>query len=270
MKKIDRTNLINPINLRKFSRLCTRCRNGFLRAKPDIGYTYDPIPLISEDETDDEQDYRKAFYQKVCCDNCSDETMFTGFVQYVYEHRAIELPDGDSDYWEGLVPTNIIRYIEPAIDLIDLSYIQDAHTQKKGLDKNWADAETVPVEIVKINKFIDCLRTSFGLYWFDESACANKIRTSVEILKHAIGATQLEKRPSFKEINKLLESLLEIGNNGSHTTGKDITQADLLDAYDVLNSILYEYYGEHDKYKVEIISTSNRIREKYKDSRKKK
>lgn len=269
MKKIDRTNLINPINLRKFSRLCTNCRNGFLRAKPNISYIYDPIPMISEDETDDEQDYRKAFYQKVSCDNCSDETLIAGFVQYTYESREIKL-DGDIDYWQGLVSTNVIRYIEPAIDLMDLSYVEDAHAQKKGLDKDWVNEEIVPADIVKINKFTDCLRASFGLYWFDASACANKIRTSVEILKHAMGVSQLEKRPSFKEINELLESLLDIGNNGSHTTGKDITQADLLDAYDVLNSILYEYYGEHEKYKREIVSTSGRIRDKYRDNRKKK
>lgn len=269
MKKIDRTNLINPINLRKFSRLCARCGEGFLRVKPDIGYIYSPIPMISEDENDDERDYRKAFHQKARCDNCSDETLFVGFVQYTHEHREFEL-EGQIEYWDGLIPENIIRYIEPAIDLIDVSYIEDAHTQKKRLDNNWTDEELMPAEIVKINKFIDCLSESFSLYWFDASACANKIRTAVEILKNAIDANQLDKRPSFMEINELLESLIKIGNNGSHTTEKNISQTDLLDAYDVLNSILYEYYGEHNKYKSAIVTTSNRITEKYKDSRKKK
>lgn len=270
MKNIDRTNLINPINLRKFSHLCGKCRNGFLRAKPDIGYIYDPIPFVSEDEAGDECDYRKAFHQKICCDNCSDETLFAGFVRYDYESRVIKLPDGDVDYWDGLVPTNIVRYIEPALDLIDISYIQNAHAQKKNLSKDWAECETTPAEIVEINKFENCLRKSFSLYWFDESACANKIRTTVELLKNIIGKTQLKKVPSYTEISELLESLLPIGNNGAHTTGKDITQNDLLDAYDILNSILYEYYGEHDKYKIDIKGTSDKIKTKFEDRRNKK
>ena len=122
-----------------------------------------------------------------------------------------------------------------------------------------------PLYLFEINK--DCpekiataIYDSFGLYWYDESSCANKIRIVVEIImnQQRVRKTSekkgkrlnLHQRIEFFErkkpdIAKHLFAIKFIGNDGSHM-GK-ITTDDLIDAYTLLEYSINNLYGNEVK-----------------------
>lgn len=101
---------------------------------------------------------------------------------------------------------------------------------------------------------------SFRLFWFDLPSCANKIRTSLELLlnEEKVNKTKKNKNGTIKKLTlnerivefrkknlKLADFLLAIkwiGNEGSHV-GK-LERNDLLDAYELLDFSLIKLYDD--------------------------
>lgn len=106
------------------------------------------------------------------------------------------------------------------------------------------------------------LRASFTLFWFDPSSAANKVRSAVELLMNDFKIPRLMRAAGRTErlsLNRRIqlfqkkepahgESLLAvkwIGNAGSHYSG--ITQADMLDVYEILGHVFDELYSHRSK-----------------------
>ncbi|MCP9760666.1 DUF4145 domain-containing protein [Aquitalea sp. S1-19] len=125
------------------------------------------------------------------------------------------------------------------------------------------------------------LQQSFSLYWLDEASCANKIRLAVELLldvieppiqRRSIGvkgrALNLHQRLELlgKTDEGLMQRLLAIkwlGNAGSHESA--ISRSDLLDAYTILEHVLYERFEREHKEK-EVNALANSLDQKYNPS----
>lgn len=94
---------------------------------------------------------------------------------------------------------------------------------------------------------------SFSLFWSDAKSCANKIRVAIERfldylnignpndMIHARLSTIESTRP---DIYKPLMTIKFFGNEGSHRNDTFITKGDLLDAYEIIEPMLYEYSEE--------------------------
>lgn len=101
--------------------------------------------------------------------------------------------------------------------------------------------------------------SSFSLYFNDESSCANKIRTAIELILDDLKAPVKRKTKSNKlvfirtlheriehykktkpQLCTLLLALKIIGNEGSHTS--KIENEDLLNAYEILEEVIDHLY----------------------------
>jgi hypothetical protein len=102
---------------------------------------------------------------------------------------------------------------------------------------------------------------SFALYWCDERACANALRSAIELLltqqeipteRSAKNGKQYrislhdrieEFRAQNEEVGKLLLTLKIVGNLGSHGDfSVDVRRSDLLDAYDIFDYVIERVY----------------------------
>lgn len=116
--------------------------------------------------------------------------------------------------------------------------------------------ESCPKSVTKL------LLDSFGLYWTDVSACANKIRVAIEVLLNELNIPSNKPLHSrleeFKKVNHGVASFLIaikwIGNAGSHFSG--LTKEDALDAYEMLEFALEKLYNDREK---KLIELSNEI-----------
>jgi hypothetical protein len=104
------------------------------------------------------------------------------------------------------------------------------------------------------------INLSFPIYWIDRSACANKIRVSVELIMDDLGVDSLDKRKNgdtynlslhkrielysenSSELGSLLLAVKWIGNEGSHQI--DLTREDVLDGFEILEHTLDELYSD--------------------------
>ena len=102
---------------------------------------------------------------------------------------------------------------------------------------------------------ISCqIRKSFSHFFNDLNACANSIRTSLELIMNEQGipntngkgklmslAQRIEKFDDTNpELKPLIEAVKWIGNAGSHI--EDVDKSDLLDGYELLNFVIEELY----------------------------
>ncbi|RYX86611.1 DUF4145 domain-containing protein [bacterium] len=106
------------------------------------------------------------------------------------------------------------------------------------------------------------IEASFQLYWVDLASCANRIRSSVEMLLTDLGVKRtivsnrrrrdlnLHNRIEiFRDVNSMLaDALLAvkwIGNAGSHSNALD--EKDILDGYEMLEYVLEELFDQRSK-----------------------
>ncbi len=118
--------------------------------------------------------------------------------------------------------------------------------------------ENVPEEIKAI------LREAFGLYWSDPSVCLNKLRNCVEAIlddkRVPKSSSKSGKRTPLKlhhrierygstqrDIADTLMALKWLGNIGSHATKNDLSDDDILDAFDIVEHALDEIYLQNQK-----------------------
>lgn len=131
-----------------------------------------------------------------------------------------------------------------------------------------------PLEIIELKKEYprtvnDALYESFKLFFADNEACANKIRTVVELLlddrdiENKKGIRLNDRIIKFKAIDPtnggLLEAVKWIGNYGSHQD--KIVRQDVLDGYELLKAVLDDLYdneSEKLRLKAERINTNKK------------
>lgn len=197
----------------------------------------------TKDQFDWEPDYYSGkFVALLKCNRCNNKVAVSGTTSLT--------PILDEDDYPGHAEYCVPRSFSPPIKIINFPKSERIDWDMKNL----------------INK-------SFEIFWVDESACANKIRIALEKLLDLQNINrenqqgqklQLHKRIElFKQINEKLGELLMtlkiFGNEGSHSVRK-IEKNDLLDAYEILEYILFELYESQSK---RIEEMSNRMRQKY-------
>ena len=110
---------------------------------------------------------------------------------------------------------------------------------------------------------------SFGLFWYDEASCGNKIRVALETLLEDFGILSIDSNGKFVTLGKRLEQFAQvkpelkeflnairlIGNSASHDD--KLTKEDLLDAYDLIEHSLELLYREKE---TALISLAEKIK----------
>ncbi|RMG98211.1 MAG: DUF4145 domain-containing protein [Chloroflexi bacterium] len=107
------------------------------------------------------------------------------------------------------------------------------------------------------------LRSAFSLFKIDPSACANRIRVSLELLLDHLGVQRKKRtsggkmkiltlheriellRPKNPDVCDQLIAIKWVGNTGSHSTFA--TTSDLLDVFEILEHALSEIVSERSK-----------------------
>jgi len=105
---------------------------------------------------------------------------------------------------------------------------------------------------------------SFSLFWSDEAASANRLRSAIERFLTVLGIDRLRRDKSGKpkrhsrmnadERIRLLEkqqpdlaswlmAIKWIGNEGSH--GGELSRQDVIEGFEMLEHVLYEHYVQH-------------------------
>lgn len=123
---------------------------------------------------------------------------------------------------------------------------------------------------------VEAILSAFKVFWIDKSACANAIRTAVEIILNDKRVLKTELTKSKKRRNRSLHDRIElfgkkdpkvaehlmaikwIGNVGSHQG--EITNEDLLDGFELLKHSLEKLYTSHEKNIAEITRQINKRR----------
>ena len=134
------------------------------------------------------------------------------------------------------------------------------------------------VPIIKLHSqyskaLMDELRLSFTLYWLDNAACLNRIRTTVEILLDHLNVVKRTKKDGkYKDLSlhKRIEKYSEkdkvcgdfllaikwVGNAGSHNDS--VSNQDVLNAYLLLDKVLNILFVKHDAHLVSLSRSINR------------
>ena len=147
--------------------------------------------------------------------------------------------DGNSDWIESFS----LRYISPTPNMI-----------------------TLPVKCPSSVR--NRLREAFQLYWIDAEACANRLRSSLELLLTHLGVPEQDfaklDKPQALRLHKRIEiysasnphvaahlmALKWLGNAGSH--GKEVGRHDILDALELLEHALAEMLEKRTEKLVEL------------------
>jgi hypothetical protein len=140
---------------------------------------------------------------------------------------------------------------------------------------------SIPLHIIEIKdsypkEIKKALIASFKVFFCDSEACANKIRTVVEILldllkvkytiinrhRKRVGlplhARIIEYRKKNQQLADLLLAVKWIGNSGSHDS--KITKDDTLDAYRILEYVLTKLYANNEAELIQMASQINKMK----------
>jgi len=230
--KIRDWNKIKFLEKTKIEWPCPNCYSSALRIDEDKFHSTETANSLNNRESEYwEIEWIHLIFSGILkCNSCGETIIMTGYgnVEHVhfYDHISNEY---EEDLNEEFTPT----FFHPTLKIFRIS-------------------DNCP-ELVK-NEIID----SFKLFWFDLPSCANKVRTSLELLlnEQKVNKTIVVKKGGrrrlklhdriveFKKKNKQVADFLLaikwIGNTGSHI-GK-LERNDLLDAYELLNFSLSKLY----------------------------
>ncbi|NML40856.1 DUF4145 domain-containing protein [Chitinophaga sp. G-6-1-13] len=156
------------------------------------------------------------------CDECKD------VVTVIYE-RLDDVRHTDENGFEISIWTPIIYHPAP--------YLIDVPT---------ALPDNVKKHLIK----------SFGLFWYDQASCGNKIRVALEKILDSFGLQSQDATGKFitlgsrlqtfagikPETKSFLEAIRWLGNSASHDD--KLTKEDLLDAYELIELSLELLYKE--------------------------
>ena len=210
---------------------CPHCHKGRLK----LGKTTnnDLTQTIPEEERNR---HDEVLYQNIAgflnCDYCYKKVFF--IASRYYTHDSYIDPDGSVEIDED--EQNYYPYFfKPSLCIIELN-------------------EFIPEDIK--SEMIN----SFSLYWVDISACANKLRTVLELImsqqkirkRHTSNSGKSKQNTLHKRIelfakkkkseSEFIMALKYIGNAGSHT--KKLTHEDILIGYEMLEHVLNKLYDK--------------------------
>ncbi len=225
---------------------CPACAGGYLKHKPDaLHFSETSESRKSHDHEawdPDWTDYK--FSALLVCNNdrCQEPVVVSGVGKVDLVQTS---DDGDYDYVEFFYA----NYVNPSPALIALS-------------------PSYPSEVILE------LKKSFVASWGDYSAAGNHVRASVERLldhlkepKTKLGKSGKRERLSLhirilglarrdKDLSDALLAAKWLGNAGSHTD--DLTQNDVCDALDILESVLDDLFVRHKARLKKLVAAINR------------
>lgn len=104
------------------------------------------------------------------------------------------------------------------------------------------------------------LRESFGLYWIDEYACANRIGVAIECFEKESRIKNYQDEENSSLVEKLT-TLHYLRHAGSHYHDYDvvISREDILNAFDILNYVLVNFFKITENYEKEIIDKRRKL-----------
>lgn len=172
------------------------------------------------------------------CRNCDQQFILSG-ESTIREYTNETCPTSDQcamdayensdpefmDYGEHTHSNHRIKYIEPSIDIFPIDYLKNE----------------------KFGSVYKLMKEAFGLYWFDENSCANRIRLAIEEF-NMISNIKGYKDENMKVISSDLDTLNDFGTAGSHARMVNISREDIINALDVLNQALIKYFKINEEY----------------------
>lgn len=229
--KIRDWNKIRFLKKSKIEWPCPNCNNSALKIDKEKFHSTETTESKKAREHEYwEYEWISLIFSGILECNCGEIVTMTGYGNVEHEHYYDQVTD---EYHEGLYEEFTPTFFHPTLHVFHIS-------------------DNCP-ELVK-NEIID----SFKLFWFDLPSCANKVRTSLELLlnEEKVNKTIATKKGSRRRL-KLHERIIEykkknsqvadfllaikwIGNTGSHIGTLD--RNDLLDAYELLDFSLSKLY----------------------------
>lgn len=216
---------------------CPECLNGKLQIldKDSINsFEYKKYnKMIREDYPEDyDRDWFKySFAGFLTCNNCSEKIGVLGSASF----DECFIQQKGNCYDSQILERYTIKYFDRVKDFIEI--------------------ELLPSETLK-----EKLRESFLLYFSDKAACANKIRSFLDIFLTELGVSETTVDGNFRPLSKrideckkilksqkdVLKILKNVGNEGSHGDG-NLTKYDLYKTYIVIESLIKKIYKKKEE-----------------------
>jgi hypothetical protein len=226
--------------------ICPECNNGKLISREKNINIIDYINYNQKvkREADFESDWLKqAFIGFLECDKCKEKICVAGKL--------------DIYLWGGTDQGG--EYIDVEFKTCNPEYFERP-------PRIFPIHEKIPKEIV------DCLDSSFSLFWIDKESCANKVRICVELLMDYYGIAKYPKAGKripivlqsrindfgfkHKSLAEKLTAIKWIGNFASHSG--NINSSDIMDAYQILKYVFDKLFSDDEKEIEKITATINK------------
>ncbi len=191
------------------------------------------------------------------CAQCEESVSFCGQARFPKDTPS----QGSNDSLAEIYP----QFFFPPIDFIEHGECTPEHIKKE-------------------------LKKSFALYFSDPRSSGNRLRVCIEKILNDLGFPEFEtdengnpiRNEKGKVIRRSLHARIDIfskskprytdmllalkilGNESSHNSSSKITRKDILDAYEIVNYLIEEFYDKEDQ-EERIKRLSGSINEKYKD-----
>ena len=231
MKKIFETPFFTQASIPNWP--CPECGDGHLIPVQDSFQCYGDANTARNGEHIDAEDHKYIFTLTGSCNNCKGSVAVSG--RGGLEHAP--LGDGQWEIIDYFIPT----FFEPSLQIIDVS-----------------TNTNLPIPIK------NSLKKSFTLFWCDFDACANRIRSTLELLLDDMGVTRENPRVpngylslherinkidvtsrTSRDIKALVMALKWLGNTASHEL-EGINHEQLIDGYKMMEKILELQYPSID------------------------
>nr|WP_315249448.1 DUF4145 domain-containing protein [uncultured Duganella sp.] len=208
---------------------CPTCSTGTLLLHEKLFRKDDAATQREINEDYFEPDWiKRVFTGALSCATCGETVVISGSGGVDRE------PTGDGNDWEW-VNFYVPHFFYPALKLIDIP-----------------NDKLVPVEMTQ------AVEASFMVFWTNLDACANRLRTAIELLLDGMGVHRKVKQAATKEltlqqrieridseryphIQEMLMAIKLVGNDGSHDLGQ-ASRDDILDCYEILEHVLELVY----------------------------
>ena len=171
---------------------------------------------------------KRVFTGALTCSTCGETVVFSGSGGVDRE------PTGDGNDWEW-ANFYVPRFFYPALKIIDIP-----------------DEKSVSFEMAQ------AVEASFIVFWTSLDACANRLRTAIELLLDGMGVhrkikpfatkeltlqqrIELMDKVRYPHISDMLMAIKLVGNDGSHDLGR-ASRDDVLDCYEILEHVLELVY----------------------------
>jgi hypothetical protein len=207
---------------------CPTCSTGLLHLQEKLFVRDDAATRreINEDYFDRES-ISRVFTGALSCANCGETVVFSGGGGMDREPNN----NWDFEWVDYYVP----HFFYPALKIID-----------------------IPCSNSVSGDMAQAVAASFLVFWSNLDACANRLRTAIELLLDGMGVDRKVKQTAAKEltlhqrleridsaqypnVQGMMQAIKLVGNDGSHELGQ-VSRKDVLDCYEILEHVLELVY----------------------------